>query len=247
MKMYYLVAFVGVFFLICCSPSEEEKLASALREVERLDEMRKKTSEIIKEQESNLLLEVREYQEWEDLERELLSYRNMDIAQAEKKLTDWKNWHIVESKKLRDQHMIPYEREISDKEDVLRTLRMDSVHYVNQKLKYQDQYSAREHFAWLLDKTKDSIVKITADLERLKNNPPKLTKPQERTDKISHWEKELFNAKEVYRRQKEERDRMRAIKIQNLAKMRTDLALTKASYDSINALHTKAVFELSKE
>ena len=40
---------------------------------------------------------------------------------------------------------------------------------------------------------------------------------------------------------------MRAIKTQNLAKMRTDLALTKASYESINALHTKAVFELSKK
>ncbi len=246
MKMYYLVAFVGVFFLISCSPSEEEKLASALREVERLDEMRKKTSEIIKEQESNLLLEVREYQEWEDLERELLSYRNMDIAQAEKKLTDWKNWHIVESKRLWDQHMAPYEREISYKEDALFTLRTDSVHYANQSLKYQHNAGGR-HFSWFLAAIKDSIVKITADLERLKNNPPKLTKPQKRTDEISHWEKELFNAKEVYRRQKEEKDRMRAIKIQNLAKMRADLALTKASYDSINALHTKAVFELSKK
>ena len=78
MKMYYVVTFVGIFFFIYCSPSEEEKLASALREAERLDEMRKKTSEIIKEQESNLLLEVRKYQEWEDLERKLLSYRDMD-------------------------------------------------------------------------------------------------------------------------------------------------------------------------
>ncbi|MCE2435550.1 MAG: hypothetical protein J4F29_21925, partial [Candidatus Latescibacteria bacterium] len=42
------------------------------------------------------------------------------------------------------------------------------------------------HFSWFLDAIKDSIVKITADLERLKNNPPKLTKPQERTDEISH-------------------------------------------------------------
>lgn len=246
MKMYYVVTFVGVFFLIHCSPSEEEKLASALREVERLDEMRKKTSEIIKEQESNLLLEVREYQEWEDLERELLSYRNLDIAQAEKKLTDWKNWHIVESKRLWDQHMAPYEREISYKEDALFTLRTDSVHYANQSLKYQHNAGGR-HFSWFLAAIKDSIVKITADLERLKNNPPKLTKPQKRTDEISHWEKALFNAKEVYRRQKEEKDRMRAIKIQNLAKMRADLALTKASYESINALHTKAVFELSKK
>ena len=245
MKMYYVVTFVGIFFFIHCSPSEEEKLASALREVERLDEMRKKTSEIIKEQESNLLLEVREYQEWEDLKRELLYYRDIDIAQAEKKLTDWKNWHIIESKKLRDQHM-GYEREISYKEDALFTLRVDSVHYANQSLKYQHNAGGR-HFSGFLAAIKDSIVKITADLERLKNNPPKLTKPQKRTDEISHWEKELFNAKEVYRSQKEERDRMRAIKIQNLAKMRTDLALTKASYDSINALHTKAVFELSKK
>ena len=68
-----------------------------------------------------------------------------------------------------------------------------------------------------------------------------------RKKEIAHWEKELKNAKNVYQRQKAERDRLRAVKVQNLAKMRTDLVLSKAAYDSINALHTKAVTDLSKE
>ena len=55
----YVVAFM-VVFLLMCAPSKEEKLAAALREVERLDEMRKKTWEIVAEQELNFIREGRE-------------------------------------------------------------------------------------------------------------------------------------------------------------------------------------------
>ena len=156
----YVVAFM-VVFLLMCAPSKEEKLAAALREVERLDEMRKKTREIVVEQELNFIREGREYSDWEKLESELLHWRNVDVEFAKRKLEGLKG--------------SGHEKE------------------------------------------------------------------------IAHWKTELENAKDVYQRQKAERDRLRAIKVQNLAKMRTDLVLSTAAYDSINALHTKAVTDLSKE
>ena len=155
-----VAVFSLVFFLVCCAPSQEEKLASALREVERFAEMRKKAREIVLEQELRVIVEARDYQEWETLERELLHWRNVDVEFAERKL--------------------------------------------------------------------------------------KGLKGSGRDDEIAHWQTELQNARGVYDRQAEEVGRRRLIKVQNLQKMRADLALSKAAYDSINVLHTAAVVELSK-
>ena len=71
--------------------------------------------------------------------------------------------------------------------------------------------------------------------------------PQKRTDKISEWENRLSDAKELHRVTVEDMKSIDTAKLQNLDKLRMDLLFTKASYDSINVLHTKVVLELSKK
>ena len=109
-------------YLVGCGPSQEEKLTMALKEVERLDEMRKKTTEIITEQVVAIAAEREKFDDWVTLESENLYYKKREFEKAEKKLEEVSNWHIAEEKRIREKHLSSWNWKIDYKKRVIRTL-----------------------------------------------------------------------------------------------------------------------------
>ena len=237
MKRYYVATFVVVLCFMSCGQSQEEKLEFALREVERLDAMRKKVNEILGEQTSDVMLKIEEYEKWKESQRAIISSKEAEIIHAERNLTYWKNWH-----------MIFWERELDKKEARLSWVANDTARY-RRILGRTRSEIAQERYTRLLAEKRDSINKIMEEISAHENNRPKFSHktPQKHGDKISEWENRLFDAKELHRVTVEDMKSIDTAKLQNLDKLRMDLLFTKASYDSINVLHTKAVLELSKK
>ena len=253
MKRYYVTIFVVILCVVYCGQSQEEKLEYALREVERLDAMRKKVNEILEEQTSNLVLQTNEYNDWKMSQDAIILNKRADVVQAEQKLAYWKNWHLNESKRLKSafevsESMISWERKLDEIKIKLSFAKDDTVRYWRIFWRRHDSKIPTERYTRLLAEKRALIAKMIAEIEALENNRPKPSykRPQKRTDKISEWEKKVFDAKELYRVTVEEMKQIDTAKFQNLDKSRMDLMLTKASYDSINVLHTEAVLELSR-
>ena len=255
--------YIALFFMLCvgfmsCGQSQEEKLEYALREVERLDAMRKKADEILKQQTSNLVLQTNEYNDWKMSQDAIILAKEADIVQIERNLAYWKNWHLSEAKRLKSvfdasESMLSWKRTLDDIKSRLEQATNDTMRYRrilhrNETSRYTSKHT-RERYTRLLSNKRDSMATITAEIEAHKNNAPKPSykRPQRRTDKISEWEKKVSDAKELYRVTVNEVNSIDTAKLQNLDKLRMDLMLTKASYDSINVLHTRAVGELSKK
>ena len=240
-------------YFVGCGPSLEEKLTMALQEVERLDEMRKKTMEIITEQMVAIAAEREKFDDWAKLESEVLYYKKRDFEQAEKKLSEVSNWHIAEEKRILEKHLSSYNRMIDYKKRVIRTLERDSIRY-EEKLRQASLSGYKAHLTKLLKTATDSVAKERVQLERLKRFSKlsgnvlwkSIEKPKKRVKEIAHWEKVLSDAKTVYLRKEAVWDSLVAEKTRNLDKMRADLALSRSTYDSINAMHTRAVTVLSK-
>ena len=245
----------GLLFvcLVGCGPSQEEKLTMALKEVERLDEMRKKTMEIIAEQVVAIAAEREKNDDWVMLESENLYYKKREFEKAEKKREEVGNWHIAEEKRIRKKHLSSWNWKIDDKKRVIRTLERDSIRY-EEKLRKASLSAYKAHVTKLLKTATDSVAKERVELERLKRYSKLLgntlwksiEKPKKRVKEIAHWEKVLFDAKTVYLREEAVWDSLVAAKTRNLDKMRADLVLSRSTYDSINAMHTRAVTVLSK-
>ena len=240
-------------YLVGCGPSQEEKLTMALQEVERLDQMRKKTMEIITEQMVAIAAERKKNDDWTTLESENLYYKKRDFEQAKKKLAEVSNWHIAEEKRILEKHLSSYNRMIDYKKRVIRTLESDSIRY-EEKLRKASLSGYKAHLTKLLKTATDSVAIERVQLERLKRFSKlsgnvlwkSIEKPKKRVKEIAHWEKVLSDAKAVYLREEVVWDSLVAEKTRNLDKMRADLALSQSTYDSINAMHTRAVTVLSK-
>ena len=240
-------------YLVGCGPSQEEKLTMALQEVERLDEIRKKTMEIITEQMVAIAAEREKFDDWATLESENLYYKKRDFETAEKKLAEVSNWHIAEEKRIREKHLSSWDWKIDHKKRVIRTLERDSIRY-EENLRKASLSGYKAHLTKLLKTVTDSVAKERVQLERLKRNYKSagnilrkfIEKPKKRVKEIAHWEKVLIDAKAVYLREESVWDSLVAEKTRNLDKMRADLALSQSTYDSINAMHTRAVTVLSK-
>ena len=144
--------------------------------------------------------------------------------------------------------MISWERKLDEMKTNLLFTKADTVRYWRIFWRYHNSKMSTERYTRLLAEKRVLIAKMMAEIEAHENNRPKPSykSPQKRTDKISEWEKKVFDAKELYRVTVEEMKQIDTAKLQNLDKSRMDLMLTKASYDSINVLHTEAVLELSK-
>ena len=256
MKRYYVATFVVVFCLMYCGQSQEEKLESALREVERLDAMRKKVSEVLNEQATNVLRETEEYEEWVDAQNLNLIKLIAPISLAEQQVAYWEKWHLNEAKRLKSvfdvgESMISWERILDDmKARLSRTVYDADTLYYRRMIEGQITHPKMlEIYNRHLATSRDSITQIMAEIEAHENNRPKPSyrQPQKRTDKISEWKKKLSHAQKAYDKADEELKQTDATKRQALEKLRDDLILTKATYDSINVLHTNAVLELSKK
>lgn len=253
LQIILLVAIASSCF-VSCGQSQEEKLEYALREVERLDAMRKKVNEILEEQTSNLVLQTNEYNDWKMSQDAIIFQKKVDVAQAEQNLAYWKNWHLSEAKRLKSafdvgESMNSWERTLDDLKARLSRAESDTARYWRIFWRRHKSKMPTERYTQLLAEKRVLIAKMMAEIEAHENNPPKPSykSPQKRTDKISEWEKKVFDAKELHRVTVEEMKQIDTAKLQNLDKSRMDLMLTKASYDSINVLHTKAVLELSKK
>ena len=250
MKRYYVATFVVVLCFMSCGQSQEEKLEFALREVERLDAMRKKVNEILGQQTSNLMLKTNEYEDWKMSQDAIILIKEADIVQIERNLAYWKRWHLEEDKRLQNEFeisdsMVNWRVDLKLKKDRLAGVKSDSSYWADRLSKYPTSLVIKD----MLITVKDSILKLEKESKAHENNLPKPSykNPEKRTHKISEWENRLSDAKELHRVTVEDMKSIDTAKLQNLDKLRMDLMLTKASYDSINVLHTKAVLELSKK
>ena len=257
MKRYYVATFVVVLCFMSCGQSQEEKLEFALREVERLDAMRKKVNEILGQQTSNLMLKTNEYEDWKMSQDAIILIHEADMVQAEQRLVYWKNWHIREEKGLKlafemSPQMIAHRRQLYDLRVSLSATRKEATDdsaYAVEILPSITNKRMRAVYIKALSAANERVTEIKETIKAHESNRPKPSykRPQKRTDKISEWENRLSDAKELHRVTVEDMKSIDTAKLQNLDKLRMDLLFTKASYDSINVLHTKVVLELSKK
>ena len=240
MKRYYVATFVVVLCFMYCGQSQEEKLESALREVERLDAMRKKVSEILEQQASVFVLKENEYDDWKASQDAIVSQKKADVVQTEQNLAYWKNWHLNEAKRVKS----AWDRTLDDIKARLSQAIDDTIRYWRIR-----RILPPDRFRRQLAEKRVLINKLAAEIDAHEKTRPGLSHkiPSKRTDKISEWKKKVSDAQESYRVAFNERHSVGTAKLQNLDKLRMDLMSTKASYDSINVLHTKAVLELSKK
>ncbi len=226
--MRYFSFVLRVLFL-CIFSGCGDPVGKQLREVERLDAIRSKTAEIISLQKAGIGIEKEKHKSYLDVSETDLMGRANEFKALEKgvafchkvvktKSDPWKKWNT---------ERVEYQKSI----DIAVNLIQDQDNNLSYELK----------------------TKLLGGLERNQNalrahkrrEPPRLTL-EEWGQRCPKLEEDLGIAKRGlesdFEKVKRERDAF-WLKIENMEK---DLEVTRAALDSINTLHTEAVFTLSK-
>lgn len=242
-----LALVVTSFLFFRCGQSEQEKLQSALNEVERLKILKDKTAELIVQQEANRLQEVAK-------NSDLVIMKTRELALKRKNLKYWETWHIKKGEEIirvfNSKFLNVWERALSNKEKELKR----KQNLLNEtKIRMQQAEARHKSGSVTLNLLKarykkdilhieDEIAKLKKEITQLKNKKPRMPpyeKPERQTARILECEEELRIAEEKYKLLLNPFEK-------NMKKIEADLRIIKSAYDSISALHTNAVFQLSK-
>ena len=198
-----------------------------------------------------------------------------EISSHEEKLRYWKNWHIDNHKKELFAERVKWEKKLlaaksnlNRYENVLREIKIElwkaSIEY-NKRLRRHERFShyskpepvdsiKYQNNITLTQTIIDSLNRVVSRLEGSKPITEEEIKDLERSptqnamilsyqDSISVSKKRL---EDVIRFLSEEYEKHLNSSLAKIEKMQEDLRITQTVYDSIAALHTNAVIQLSK-
>ncbi len=243
-----------VLFFVSCGPS---KLELALQEVTRLDEMRQKTDEIKNAQLQAIELERLKEQTWMNAMEDSALAIAKRIGVTKSNVKHWSTWHIREKERREiaaTTHptvvaWMAEQKRINQRKDQIER----KISRYTMLIERSSNLSTEIHYRNLLIGVRRELIDLLADAMAQKDMAWKVEAlikyevPKKRTDKIAQWEALLLQAntelKQHDERVAQERARIWKPRIDSLL---MDLARTQTAYDSINAMHTRAVVELSK-
>ena len=243
-----------VLFFVSCGPS---KLELALQEVARLDEMRRKTEEIKNTQLQAIELARLKEQAWADVMEDSAQAIAKRIGVAKSNVNHWKEWHIKEEERRKlkaTRH--PVVVAWMAKQDRIEQKKAQIEQHINRYsrlVEISTDLSTKIYYGDLLLSVKRDLEELLIDITEQKETAwrvealIKYEVPKKRTDKIAQWEALLLQAnKELGDHDMRVAREHKEIWKPRIDTLLVDLARTQATYDSINAMHTRAVVELSK-
>ena len=254
--MYHLYCLSFFLLLLSCGNPQQDQII----EVTRLDILRKKTQEILTEQKIRVESAVKEFDAYSVSGKAHLSQLAAQIKSTEKSLNYWRNWHVNEEKKRRREARSSRYMDSISTETNLAATQYALPHLIQFKrdfIKAKDKAIVGVNYLQLVDsinvmqlriaQCKTDILQYMEKLKRYKTNPKLVyKKPKVHIAEITDHEEQLEIEKQLYDKAATEFDLKYKSYVGHIAKMKRDLKITLAAYDSINAMHTNAVFELSK-
>ena len=269
--MKLLTVSIVSFLLIGCGQSEQEKLQSALNEVERLKMLKEKTAEILNQQEANMSVEVAKSVNYLFLQKKIENEITDQIKRIKTELSYLENWHIKEEERIlqtfNNRILNPWKRELKNRESLLKALQISlsgaktrlqqaEIRFKKELEKYNSNpkyYVKPTAPIYLIEENilrlENEITQLKKSIEQYQKNKPVMPayeKPKKRTEEIRKLEEELRIAEEKHKSFLKEFETNRESQKTIMIKIVFDLNIIKATYDSISTLHTNTILKLSE-
>lgn len=244
---------------VACSDSIQDQLV----EVQRLETLKEKTAEVLVTQMNLIEALKNEFTAYASNSILQLEELKRDVETAKQSLTYWENWHLdkVASDWCQDSLRV---------EGVLKKMQNDTRQMVRNKTSAEFNYKrllilSKEHpeafpdpkhsleaaSKWanrIADKKKEIEVFIKEEVMPYRTNKVKASykTPPPQIDKIIQAKKDAEILQREHDRLSEECKLKGESYLSRIRKMEADLSATKTALDSLDAMHTDAIFALSR-